>query len=192
MSLLKTEKDAVTFHVKAKEGGNQYALRLVKFPNKMYAMLCYAMRGLEVVVVNYRSFEDELLHRIESLKNIKKHPNIICYSHLWVERAPTDWIQRKNWSHLKTVTPCFNSHQHQPTASAIHVSNSSEADEPPLVFITLTESMCMESLTDWLLRTKQDRPMDVIINFFEQVYSHNNVCLFVCMMNNLFFKSARF
>lgn len=142
-------------------------------------MLCYEQVGGFYCFINYSSFEDKLVHRIESLKDMKKHPNIICYSHLWVERAPSDWIHRKNWSHLKNITPYFDSNQQQTTASAVHVQDSSETDEPPLVLISLTESMCKESLTDWLLRTKQDRPAEVIVNFFEQV------AIIIGMINNL-------
>ena len=106
-------------------------------------------------------FEDRTLRRLQSMK---KHPNIVWYSSLWTEIAPSDWIHRKNWSLLKDIFRYF-----EPSARAAQLYDSVQADEPPIVLMTLTETLGRETLADWLLRTKQARPEDVVVEFFEQV-----------------------
>lgn len=165
--MLRKDKNSVTFHVQSKANSAEYALRVVKCLQKLYDIKFYLINSVVTVILTSSPFQDKTLHQ---LQDIKKHPNIVCYTSLWTERAPSDWIHRKNWSLL---VPYFCSHQqphmHAPSTQATQMYYPVQAEEPPIVLMTLTESLDKETLTDWLLRTKQTRPEDTVIDFFEQV-----------------------
>ena len=78
----------------------------------------------------------------------------MCYYSFWIERAPSNWQHKKNWSQLMQN---FNH------------TGSPEESELPLFAMALTDSISKDTLSDWLYKSVPDRPMDVVITFFEQV-----------------------
>ena len=120
--------------------------------------MCIYTLDIIIHFVSSFSFEEQkILHRFQSLNNLKKHQNIMCYYSFWIERAPSNWQHKKNWSQLMQNIWC---------------TGSPEENELPLFAMALTDSISKDTLSDWLYRSVPDRPMDVVITFFEQVYTY--------------------
>ena len=113
------------------------------------------------------SLDNEMiLKHLQSFLKLK-HPNIVYYSDLWIERAPSDWVKRKNWLELINIDE-----KEQPLTSTAHTKyrfSQFESNPYPTFVMMLTDLVCEKILKDWLLRNKQDKTGEVVINFFEQV-----------------------